>query len=175
MPATLVVGTGLAGIGQAAGRLAATGIAFSILMILAAAGVGAVAIRASLRPLGGSISTILSRAGEASRAQAAAEPAARHATEQMRRALVDALQELREPLSVVAGFAEYHRQRGGESGTTMRRLEDETARMGATVDRLSAVAQRAGREPPQAGAEPPQASAEPLASTELPQASAELP
>jgi signal transduction histidine kinase len=182
LPATLVVGTGLAGIGQAAGRLAAVGIAVSIVMILAAAGAGALAIRASLRPLGGSIGTIAGRAGEASRAQAAAESAARHATEQMRRALVDALQELREPLSVVAGFAAYHRQRGGESGATMRRLEDETARMGATVDRLSAVAQRAGSEPPQASAELPeasaelpQASAEPLASTELPQARAELP
>jgi signal transduction histidine kinase len=155
LPATLVVGTGLAGVGQAAGRLATTGIAFSIVMILAAAGAGALAIRASLRPLGGSISSILGRAGEASRVQAAAESAARHATEQMRRALVEALQELREPLSVVAGFAAYHRQRGGESGATMRRLEDETARMGATVDRLSAVAQRGGSEPPQAGAEPP--------------------
>ena len=155
MPATLVVGTGLAGIGQAAGRLAATGIAFSILMILAAAGAGAVAIRASLRPLSGSVSTILGRAGEGSGTQAAAESAARHATEQMRRALVHALQELREPLSVVAGFAAYHRQRGGESSATMRRLEDETARMGATVDRLSAVAQRTSSEPPQAGAELP--------------------
>lgn len=162
LPATLVVGTGLAGIGQDVGRLAATGIAFSIVMILAAAGAGAVAIRASLRPLDGSISTILSRAGEVPRAQGAAEPAARHATEQMRRALVDALQELREPLSVVAGFAAYHRQRGGEPGATMRRLEHETARMGATVDRLSAVAQPAGGEPPQA-------------STELPEDSAELP
>jgi hypothetical protein len=169
LPATLVVGTGLAGIGQAAGRLAATGIAVSIVMILAAAGVGALAIRASLRPLGGSVSAVLSRAGEAPPAQAAAEPAARRATEQMRRALVDALQELREPLSVVSGFAAYHRQRRGEPGATMRRLEDETARMGATVDRLSAVAQRADSEPPQAGAEPPQAGAEP------PQAGAELP
>jgi signal transduction histidine kinase len=160
LPATLVVGTGLAGVGQAAGRLATTGIAVSIVMILAAAGAGALAIGASLRPLGGSISTIAGRAGEASRAQAAAEPAARHATEQMRRALVDALQELREPLSVVAGFAAYHRRRGGESGATMKRLEDETARMGATVDRLSAVAQRAASEPPQPGAEPPEASAE---------------
>ena len=151
LPATLVVGTGLAGIGQAAGRLAAVGIAVSIVMILAAAGAGALAVRASLRPLGGSISTVLGRAGEASGAQAAAESAARHATEQMRRALVEALQELREPLSVVAGFAAYHRQRGGESSATMRRLEDETARMGATVDRLSAVAQRADNEPPHAG------------------------
>ncbi len=155
LPATLVVGTGLAGIGQAAGRLAVTGLAFSIVMIVAAAGIGAVAIRASLRPLGGSLSTILSRAGEAPRAQAAAESAARHTSEQMRRALVDALQELREPLSVVAGYAAYHRQRGGEPGATIRRLEDETARMGATVDRLSAVAQRADSEPPQAGAELP--------------------
>jgi two-component system, OmpR family, sensor kinase len=160
LPATLVVGTGLAGIGQAAGRLAATGIAFSVVLILAAAGACALAVRAGLRPLAGSMSTILSRAGEASRAPAATEPAARHAAEQMRRALVDALQELREPLSVVAGFAAYHRQRGGEPGATMRRLEDETARMGTTVDRLSAVAQRTGREPPQASAEPPQAGAE---------------
>jgi two-component system, OmpR family, sensor kinase len=172
LPATLVVGTGLAGIGQAAGRLTATGIAVSIVMILAAAGASALAIRASLRPLGGSISTILGRAGETPRAPAAAESAARHATEQMRRTLVDALQELREPLSVVAGFAAYHRQRGGEPGATMRRLEDETARMDVTVDRLSAAAQRAGRDPPQASAEPPQASAEPAeASATLPQAS----
>ena len=176
LPATLVVGTGLAGIGQAAGRLAATGIAVSIVLILAAAGAGALAVRASLRPLGGSISTVLGRAGEASRTQAAAESAARHATEQMRRALVDALQELREPLSVVAGFAAYHRQRGGESSATMRRLEDETARMGATVDRLSAVAQRASSEPPQASAELPETSGALLeASATLPQASAELP
>ena len=171
LPATLVVRTGLAGIGQAAGRLATTGIAVSIVMILAAAGAGALAIRASLRPLGGSISTILGRAGEAPRAQAAAESAARHATEQMRRALVDALQELREPLSVVAGFAAYHRQRGGEPGTTMRRLEDETARMDVTVDRLSAAAQRASSDPPQASDELPAGSAELLASATLPQAS----
>ena len=215
LPATLVVGTGLAGIGQAAGRLAVTGLAFGIVMILAAAGIGAAAIRVGLRPLAGiqatadaaavamppaeamppaiamppavavpepleadtgeplgagapeltggfgslswSVTTILSRAAEASRAQAAAESAARHATEQMRRALVGALQELREPLSVIAGFAEYHRQRGGEPGATMRRLEDETARMGATVDRLSAMAQPSGTEPPQASTEPPQA------------------
>ena len=222
LPATLVVGTGLAGIGQAAGRLAVTGLAFGIVMILAAAGIGAAAIRVGLRPLAGiqatadaaagakppavavpesretgggeplgadapeptggsgslarSVITILSRAGEASRAQAAAESAARHATEQMRRALVGALQELREPLSVIAGFAEYHRQRGGEPGATMRRLEDETARMGATVDRLSAMAQPAGTKPPQASAEPPQASAEPpQASAEPPQAGAEKP
>jgi two-component system OmpR family sensor kinase len=201
LPATLVVGTGLAGIGQAAGRLAVTGLAFSIVMILAAAGIGAAAIRVGLRPLAGiqaragaaagstppavaapepreagtgeppgmgapepaggfgslarSVTTILSRAGEASRAQAAAESAARQATEQMRRALVDALQELREPLSVVAGYAEYHRQRGGEPGVTIRRLEDETARMGATVDRLGAAVQPAGTEPPQAGTELP--------------------
>jgi two-component system, OmpR family, sensor kinase len=203
LPATLVVGTGLAGIGQAGGKLAVTGLAFGIVMILAAAGIGAAAIRIGLRPLAGiqatadaaagakppavavpqpresdageplgadgpeltggfgglarSVTTILSRAGEASRAQAAAESAARHATEQMRRALVGALLELREPLSVIAGFAEYHRQRGGEPGATIRRLEDETARMGGTVDRLSAMAQPVGAEPPQASAELPEA------------------
>src|SRR5262249_38719951 len=50
LPATLVVGTGLAGIGQAAGRLAVTGLAFGIVMILAAAGIGAAAIPGGLPP-----------------------------------------------------------------------------------------------------------------------------
>src|SRR5262249_44795715 len=50
LPATLVVGTGLAGIGQAAGRLAVTGLAFGIVMILAAAGLGAAAIPGGLPP-----------------------------------------------------------------------------------------------------------------------------
>jgi len=222
LPATLVVGTGLAGIGQATGRLAVTGLAFSIVVVLAAAGIGAAAIRVGLRPLAGiqakadaaagteqpaaavpgrreadageplgagtpklaggfgslarSVTTILSRAEEAARAQAAAESAARHATEQMRRALVDALQELREPLSVVAGFAKYHRQRGGEPGATIRRLEDETARMDATVDGLSAVARPASNEPSQASAAMREARDElPQAGAAMPEASDELP
>src|SRR5215469_3536616 len=53
LPATLVVGTGLADVGQAAGRLAVTGLAFSIVVVLAAAGIGAAAIRVGLRPLAG--------------------------------------------------------------------------------------------------------------------------
>lgn len=170
-PATLVVGVGLADVGQAAGKLITTGLAYSILIILAAAGLGAWLIRGRLRPLaeisrmaeavagGGlprgadrgepgsgfgrlarSVSGIASQAEEASRAQAEAESAADEARERLRQALVAALRQLREPVSVVTGAAEYYRQGGGrdggEPGAMMARVAEETDRMSATVDAL---------------------------------------
>ena len=58
----------------------------------------------------------------------------------MHRALVAALRDLREPVSVVAGFAEHYRQGGGrdagEPDAMMRRVADETARMSGTIDAL---------------------------------------
>lgn len=139
-------------------------------MILAAAGLGAAVIRRGLRPLaeiaraaeatargepatagghrhgGGfgrlarSVSGIASQAEEASRAQAAAESAAAGTRERLRQVLVDSLRKLREPVSVVAGFAEHYRRGGGrdagEPGAMMARVAGETDRMSATVNAL---------------------------------------
>jgi two-component system OmpR family sensor kinase len=140
-PATLVVGVGLADVSQAERKLVTAPLAFCMVIILAAAGIGAAASRGRLRPLRKIRSTIAGRAGEEmAHTQAAAESAALEAREQMRRALVAALQDLREPVSVVAGFAEYYRQGSGrdagEPGAMMRRVADETARMSGTIDAL---------------------------------------
>jgi signal transduction histidine kinase len=148
-PATVVVGVGLAGVGHDVAGLAKVCLSLSIVMILAAAGTGAAAIRASLRPLtriretaeaaaGGrpprgagsrepagefaglarAVNTITSRAAETLAGQAAAESAAAGAREHLRGALVAGLRDLREPLSVIAGFAEYYRQRAGRDADT---------------------------------------------------------
>ncbi len=62
----------------------------------------------------------------------------------MRRFVADASHELRTPLSVIRGFAEYYRQRGGlredELDHMIRRVEDEAARMGILVEDLLLLA-----------------------------------
>jgi two-component system OmpR family sensor kinase len=189
-PATLVVGMGLAGVGHAVTGLAITGLSFSMIMLVAAAGIGAAAVRGSLRPLtqirktaeaaaegglppgtgageprgelGGlarSVNAILTRAGAAEHGQAAAEAAARDARERTRRHLLAALRELRQPLSVIAGFGEYYRRGAGpgagDPGAMMSRVADETARMTGTVDALSEAAD------PAAAADQPTATPRP--------------
>lgn len=139
-PATLVVGVGLADVSQAEGRLVTVGLAYGMVIILAGAGIGAAAVRGSRRPFGKIRSTIASRARQTAHTQAVAESAALEAREQTRRALVAALRDLREPVSVVAGAAEYYRQGGGrdagEPDAMMRRVADEAARMGGMIDAL---------------------------------------
>ena len=58
----------------------------------------------------------------------------------MRQAVADVGHGLREPLSVIDGFAEYYWQRGllgaGEFDRMMRRVEDEAARMSAVISAL---------------------------------------
>jgi two-component system OmpR family sensor kinase len=192
-PATLVVGVSLAGAGHTVAGFAITGIALSMIMVLAAAGTGAAAIRVSLRPLtqvrktaeaaaeggpppgagaweprgelGGlarSVGAILGRAGETGLGQAAAEAAARDARERVRQDLLAALRDLRQPLSVIAGFAEYYRRGAGPSdlGAMMSRVAGETARMSATIDALSdSAAPAAATEQPAAGQSRPCSSA----------------
>ena len=195
-PATLVVGMSLAGMGHAVTGLAITGLSFSMIMLVAAAGIGAAAVRGSLRPLtqirktaeaaaeggpppgtgaaeprgelGGlarSVNAILTRAGAAEHRQAAAEAAARDARERTRRDLLAALRELRQPLSVIAGFAEYYRRgagpEAGDPGAMMSRVADETARMTGTVDALSEAADPAAVAGRADGADP--AAADPAA------------
>ncbi|MFI6601919.1 sensor histidine kinase [Nonomuraea sp. NPDC050536] len=71
------------------------------------------------------------------------EIAARTASEsRMRRFLADASHELRTPLTSVRGFAELHRRGGDEDvDETMRRIEEEAARMGVLVNDLLTLAQ----------------------------------
>ncbi|NUR91156.1 MAG: HAMP domain-containing histidine kinase, partial [Nonomuraea sp.] len=84
--------------------------------------------------LGQALNTMLDRV--------TAEIAARTASEaRMRRFLADASHELRTPLTSVRGFAELHRRGGGDVDETMRRIEDEAARMGVLVDDLLTLAQ----------------------------------
>lgn len=71
----------------------------------------------------------------------ASEAAARQSEDRMRRFVADASHELRTPLTSIRGFAELTRQRGGPPDPqTMRRIEDEAARMGLLVDDLLLLA-----------------------------------
>ncbi len=91
-----------------------------------------------------SLNMMLSQIEHAFRARAASEATARHSEERMRRFVADASHELRTPLSVIRGFAEYYRQRGGlredELDRMIRRVEDEAARMGMLVEDLLLLA-----------------------------------
>lgn len=171
LPGTLVVGTGLDGIGRMKGRLALTGLAVGGVVLVLVAVLVAAVTRAGLRPLaeiedsaravaagelsrrvpargaarelGGltrSLNLMLGRTGEAFRAHAAAEAATRRYERRMRQAVADVGHGLREPLSVIDGFAEYYWQRGllgaGEFDRMMRRVEDEAARMSAVISAL---------------------------------------
>ena len=93
-----------------------------------------------------SLNRALSHAGEAARAHAAGEAAARRSEERLGQGLADAGHDLLAPLSVIAGSAEHYRQRGaagaGELDHMMKRIADETARMDAVVSLLSEDAAR---------------------------------
>ena len=100
--------------------------------------------RTEVGSLGRSLNLMLSQIEHAFRARAASEATARHSEERMRRFVADASHELRTPLSVIRGFAEYYRQRGGlredELHHMIRRVEDEAARMGILVEDLLLLA-----------------------------------
>jgi two-component system, OmpR family, sensor kinase len=112
--------------------------------------------------LGRSLNAMLSQIEMAFDAQSASEDAARRSEERMRRFVGDASHELRTPITAIRGFAEYYRQRGGvRSGPhdadepapngksplapadldrIMRRVEQESARMGILVEDLLLLA-----------------------------------
>jgi two-component system, OmpR family, sensor kinase len=112
--------------------------------------------------LGRSLNVMLSQIETAFDAQSQSEEAARRSEGRMRQFLGDASHELRTPLTAIRGFAEYYRQRGGvrsaadganeaaPSGTgqltradldrIMRRLEQESARMGVLVEDMLLLA-----------------------------------
>jgi signal transduction histidine kinase len=74
-------------------------------------------------------------------------PAALRATEQQRQAIADTAHELRTPLSILSGLAEYCRHRDdlgpGDYIRLLDRVGDETARIGTLIDVLA----RTGQDP----------------------------
>jgi two-component system, OmpR family, sensor kinase len=119
--------------------------------------------------LGRSLNTMLGHIESAFRARSQSEAAARRSEERMRQFVADASHELRTPLTAIRGFAEYYRQRGGvakdehaEAGAAadlgmapqngsgqlapadlariMRRVEQESARMGVLVEDMLLLA-----------------------------------
>ncbi|MGB6457912.1 MAG: HAMP domain-containing sensor histidine kinase, partial [Streptosporangiaceae bacterium] len=110
--------------------------------------------RTEVGRLGRSLNVMLSHIESAFGARSRSEEAARRSEEKMRQFVADASHELRTPLTAIRGFAEYYRQRGGiaagETGpghlaTTdmnriMRRVEQESARMGVLVEDMLLLA-----------------------------------
>jgi two-component system OmpR family sensor kinase len=100
--------------------------------------------RTEVGSLAQSLNMMLGQIEHAVRAHSASEATARRSEERMRRFVADASHELRTPLSVIRGFAEYYRQRGGlredELDRMIRRVEDEAARMGMLVEDLLLLA-----------------------------------
>jgi two-component system, OmpR family, sensor kinase len=110
--------------------------------------------RTEVGRLGRSLNVMLSHIESAFRARSRSEAAARRSEEKMRQFVADASHELRTPLTAIRGFAEYYRQRGGialaENGLghlagpdmdrIMRRVEQESARMGILVEDMLLLA-----------------------------------
>jgi two-component system OmpR family sensor kinase len=111
--------------------------------------------------LGRSLNAMLSQIESAFNAQSRSEAAARRSEERMRQFVADASHELRTPLTAIRGFAEYYRQLGGidtaaliangnGTGTghlapadldrIMRRVEQESSRMGILVEDMLLLA-----------------------------------
>ncbi|MGH3302149.1 MAG: sensor histidine kinase [Streptosporangiaceae bacterium] len=110
--------------------------------------------RTEVGRLGRSLNVMLSHIEAAFRARSKSEEAARRSEEKMRQFVADASHELRTPLTAIRGFAEYYRQRGGiavaDNGSghlatadmdrIMRRVEQESARMGVLVEDMLLLA-----------------------------------
>jgi two-component system OmpR family sensor kinase len=90
-------------------------------------------------------------ARDAAAAAQASEARARRSEERMRQFIADASHELRTPLTTIRGFAELYRQGAArqpeETAGLLRRIEDESARMGLLVEDLLLLA-RMDRERP---------------------------
>jgi two-component system, OmpR family, sensor kinase len=110
--------------------------------------------RTEVGRLGRSLNVMLSHIESAFSARSRSEAAARRSEEKLRQFIADASHELRTPLTAIRGFAEYYRQRGGiatgENGAghlagpdmdrIMRRVEQESARMGILVEDMLLLA-----------------------------------
>ena len=110
--------------------------------------------RTEVGSLGRSLNVMLSHIEAAFQARATSERAARRSEDKMRQFVGDASHELRTPLTAIRGFAEYYRQRGGivsedngaghlrkaDMDRIMRRVEQESARMGVLVEDMLLLA-----------------------------------
>jgi two-component system OmpR family sensor kinase len=103
--------------------------------------------RTEVGRLGRSLNAMLAQIETAFDARARSEAAARRSEDKMRQFLADASHELRTPLTAIRGFAEYYRQRGGAGGRAkgdvdqiMRRVEQESSRMGVLVEDMLLLA-----------------------------------
>jgi hypothetical protein len=139
-PGTLVVGVSLARIGQATRHLTVLLLATSGLVLLATGWLAAWVIRAVLRPdrVAPALSALQTRLEHLHPPAGEPGAAARRATEQKRQAIAAAGGELRKPLSVLTGLAEYYQHRDqltpGDFDRLLGRVTDETARIEAIID-----------------------------------------
>jgi len=94
--------------------------------------------------LAGALNTMLGQIESSFRERERSEAAARESEARMRRFVADASHELRTPLTSIRGFSELYRQGAvteqAELARVMRRIEDESARMGLLVDDLLLLA-----------------------------------
>lgn len=152
---TLVVGVSLARIGQATHHLTVLLLAMSGLVLLATGFLAARVTRAVLRPdrMAPALSALQTRLERLHPPAGEPGAAARRVTEQKYQAIAAAGGELRKPLSVLTGLAEYYRHRDqltpGDFGRLLGRVTDETARIEAIID---------DRLPPEPGAPGPPGS-----------------
>lgn len=156
---TLVVGVSLDRIGQATHHLTVLLLAASGLVLLATGCLAAWVIRAMLRPdrMTPALSALQTRLEHLHPPVGQPGAAARRATEQKRQAIAVAGGELRKPLSVLTGLAEYYRHRDqltpGDFHRLLGRVTDETARMAAIIDER--LPPEPGRPGPQGEPGPP--------------------
>jgi hypothetical protein len=138
-PGTLVVGVSLARIGQATDHLAVILMAMSGLVLLATGWLAAWVLRATLRPdrVAPALSAVAAQFQQRPVPAGQPQPASR-VTGQKHQAIAAAGRELRKPLSVLGGLAEYYQHRDqltpGEFDRLLGRVADETVRMDAIID-----------------------------------------
>ncbi|GAA2617863.1 HAMP domain-containing sensor histidine kinase [Dactylosporangium fulvum] len=94
----------------------------------------------ALNTMLGQIETAFDERRASEEAARASEEAAKASEERMRRFVADASHELRTPLTSIRGFAELHRQSGGNPAETIGRIEHHATRMGLLVDDLLLLA-----------------------------------
>jgi signal transduction histidine kinase len=139
---TLVIGLDLAGVGRTVGGLTVTCLQITGLAMLLSAAAATGIARLLRRPR--ALAAGAEAAGPTARDTAGARAAAHDAAGRTAAAVAETCRQMRRPLSVLAGMAEYHRGRGGladdEAERVMRQVADQAGRMAALVDELEATA-----------------------------------